>query len=88
MCAGIATAYGLDDRGVGVRVPVGSEFSLLYIIQIGCGAHPASYPMDTGGSFPRGLKRQGREADYSPPASAEVKKIWIYSSTPTYAFMA
>jgi hypothetical protein len=24
----------------------------------------------------------------SPPASAEVKKIWIYTSTPPYAFMA
>jgi hypothetical protein len=28
------------------------------------------------------------EADHSPPASAEVKKIWIYTSTPPYAFMA
>jgi hypothetical protein len=25
---------------------------------------------------------------YSPPASAEVKKMWIYTSTPPYAFMA
>jgi hypothetical protein len=24
--AGIATGYGLDDRGVGVRVPVGSRY--------------------------------------------------------------
>jgi hypothetical protein len=51
---GIATAYGLDDRGVRVQVPVGSEFSLLHIVQIGSGAHPASYPMGTGGPFPRG----------------------------------
>jgi hypothetical protein len=29
-----------------------------------------------------------READHSPPASAEIKKIWIYTSTPPYAFMA
>jgi hypothetical protein len=29
-----------------------------------------------------GVKRQGREADLSPPTSAEVKKIWIYTSTP------
>jgi hypothetical protein len=28
-----------------------------------------------------------READHSPPASAEIKKIWIYISTPPYAFM-
>jgi hypothetical protein len=27
-------------------------------------------------------QRQGREADLSPPGSAEVKKIWIYTSTP------
>jgi hypothetical protein len=29
-----------------------------------------------------GVKRQGREAQHSPPASAEVKKMWIYTSTP------
>jgi hypothetical protein len=34
------------------------------------------------------VKRQEREADHSPPASAEVKKMWIYTSTPPYAFMA
>jgi hypothetical protein len=34
-----------------------------------------------------GVKRPGREADHSPPASAEVKKMWIYTSTPPYAFM-
>jgi hypothetical protein len=27
---------------------------------------------------------QGREADHSPPSSAEVKKTWIYTSTPPY----
>jgi hypothetical protein len=29
-----------------------------------------------------GVKRQGRDADHSPPTSAEVKKTWIYTSTP------
>jgi hypothetical protein len=38
-------------------------------------------------SFP-GVKRPGREADHSPPTTAEVKKMWIYTSTPPYAFMA
>jgi hypothetical protein len=42
--------------------------------------------MGTGGSFP-GVKRPGREADHSPPTSAEVKKMWIYTPTPPYAFM-
>jgi hypothetical protein len=35
-----------------------------------------------------GVKRPGREADYSPPTIAEFKKTWIYTSTPSYAFMA
>jgi hypothetical protein len=34
------------------------------------------------------VKRPGREADHSPPASAEIKKTWIYTSTPPYVFMA
>jgi hypothetical protein len=37
-----------------------------------------------------GLKLQGREADHSLPTSAnsaEIKKMWIYTSTPSYAFM-
>jgi hypothetical protein len=36
----------------------------------------------------QGVKRPGREADHSPPTSAEVKKMWIYTSTTPYAFMA
>jgi hypothetical protein len=40
------------------------------------------------GALSPGVKRPGREADQSPPASAEVKKMWIYSSTSPYAFMA
>jgi hypothetical protein len=35
-----------------------------------------------------GVKRAGREADHSPPTSNEVKKMWIYTSTPPFAFMA
>jgi hypothetical protein len=49
--------------------------------------YPTSYKMGTRGSF-LGVKRQGREADHSPPTSAEVKKMWIYTSTLTYVFMA
>jgi hypothetical protein len=29
-----------------------------------------------------GVKRPGREADHSPPSSAEVKNAWHYNSTP------
>jgi hypothetical protein len=81
------TDYGLDDRGVGVRVLVGQEFSLLRVVETGSGVHPTSYPVGTGALSP-GVKRQGREADHSTPAIAEVKKMRIYTSTPPYAFMA
>jgi hypothetical protein len=70
-----------------VTWPIYWQFSLLHIVQTGSGVHPTSYKMGTGGSFP-GVKRQGREADHSPPTSAEVKKMWIYTSTPLYVFMA
>jgi hypothetical protein len=59
----------------------------LHVVQTGSEAHLASCPTGTGVLSP-GVKRQGREADHSPPASAEVKKMWIYTSTPPYAFMA
>jgi hypothetical protein len=34
------------------------------------------------------VKWSEREADHSPSTSAEVKKTWIYTSTPPYTFMA
>jgi hypothetical protein len=43
--------------------------------------------MGTAGFFP-GVKRQEGEADHSLPTSVEVKKMWIYTSTPLYVFMA
>jgi hypothetical protein len=49
--------------------------------------YPTSYTMGTEDSF-QGVKRPGREADHSHPTSAEVKKMWIYTSTPPYTFMA
>jgi hypothetical protein len=49
---GIANGYGLDDRGVRVRVPVGSRIFSLHVVQTGSGVHLTSYPMGTGGSFP------------------------------------
>jgi hypothetical protein len=52
--AGIATGYGLDDRGVGVRVPIRAKFSYPHVVKTGSGAHPTSYPMGTEGSFSGG----------------------------------
>jgi hypothetical protein len=52
---GIALGYGLDDRASKVRFPVGAgHFSVYYRVQNGTGAHPASYPRGTRGSFPGG----------------------------------
>jgi hypothetical protein len=49
----VATAYGLDDRVIGVRFPSGAgEVSLRRRVQTGSGAHSASYPMGTRDSFP------------------------------------
>jgi hypothetical protein len=65
--------YGLDDRAIGVRFPAeAKDFSSILCVQTGSGAHPASCPMGTGVPFPRGKARQGRDADHSPPCSAEV----------------
>jgi hypothetical protein len=52
---GIALGYELDDRGSRVRFPArAGNFSLHHRVQNGSGAHPASYPMGTRGSFPEG----------------------------------
>jgi hypothetical protein len=49
---GIALGYGLDYRGCRVRFLTGAgNFSLHHRVQNGSGAHPASYPMGTRGSF-------------------------------------
>jgi hypothetical protein len=61
----IVPEYWLDDRG---SIPTGAkDFSS------SPGAHPASYSMGIGGPFPGGKARPGRDADHSPPSSAEVK---------------
>jgi len=73
---GIATRYGLD--GPGIKSRCGERFSAP--IQIGTGAHPASYTMGTG-SLP-GVKRPGRGVDHPPPLSADVKErveLYLYS---------
>jgi hypothetical protein len=50
----------------------GKRFSVFLSVQADSTAHPASYPMSAGGSFPE-IKGPGREADRSPTCSAVVK---------------
>jgi len=40
------------------------------------------------GALSPGIKRLAREADQSPPSSAENKNAWSYASTLTYVFMS
>jgi hypothetical protein len=68
------SGYGLDDRAIEVRSPAGGkDFSSSLCVQTGTGAHPASCTMGTGGPFPGGEARPERDADHSPPSSAEVE---------------
>jgi hypothetical protein len=86
---GMALGYGLDDRSSRVRFPMGfGNFSLHHRIQNGSGSHPASYPRDTRGSSPGGVRQPGREADHLLPSNAEVKNAWSYTSTRQYVFTA
>jgi hypothetical protein len=55
---GIALGYVLDDRGIRFLFPAGAGNFSLHHVQNGSGAHSASYPMGTRGSFP-GSKAAG-----------------------------
>jgi hypothetical protein len=70
---GIATGYGLDDRGVGVRVPVGSRilFSTLSRPALRSTLRPIQW---VPWALSQGLKRPGNEADHSPPAVPRSRK--------------
>jgi hypothetical protein len=68
----------MDDHGLS---PEGGWEFFSSHVQIGSGAHPASYPMGTRSSS-LGVMRPGREAGRSPPSCAKVKNEWSYTSTP------
>jgi hypothetical protein len=63
------------------------DFSLLHSIQISSWAHPASYPMGTGGSFPR-VKLLRHEANHLPQSSADCKNARGYTSISLHEFVA
>jgi hypothetical protein len=68
----LATGWTTERSGFDPRQRRKNFFSNL-CVQTGSGAHPASCTMGTGGPFPKDKARPGRDADHSPPSSAEVK---------------
>jgi hypothetical protein len=77
--------YGLDDRGIEVRSPTEADFSSSPASRpaLGPTQPPVQWvPGGTGGSFPGGKARPGRDADHSPPSSAEVKNEELYVLSP------
>jgi hypothetical protein len=72
-----------------VRFPVGAgKFSLHYRVQNGSGAHPASYPMGTRGSFPGGKAAGGVKLTTHLHLVPRSKNEWSYTFTAQYTFMA
>jgi hypothetical protein len=71
---GIALGYGLDDRGSRVRFPAGVGI-FLFTSASRTALGPTQPPIQwVPGALFLGVKRQGREADHSPPSSVDVKE--------------
>jgi hypothetical protein len=81
---GMGTGYRLGDQGVRVRVLVETRIFTSPFRPDRLWGPPNL--LSKPGTLSLVVKRQGRVAGHSPPTSAEVKKIWIYTSTPPYAF--
>jgi hypothetical protein len=85
---GIATGYGLDDRGFGVRVPVGSRMFSSPRRPDRPWSPPNILSNRYRGALSPWVKRQVCEAGHSPPTSAEAKKMCICTSTPPISLHA
>jgi hypothetical protein len=71
---GIALGYGLDDRGFRVRFPAGLGI-FLFTTASRTALGPIQPPIQwVPGAVSLEVEWPGREADHSPPSSAEVKE--------------
>jgi hypothetical protein len=69
----VMSDYGLYDQVIEVRSVAEAKDSFSSLcVQTSFEDHPASCPVGTGCPFPRGNAQPGRDADHSPPSSAEV----------------
>jgi hypothetical protein len=85
---GIATGFGLDGRWGRSSSP-GRVKNFVFSTSPRPDLESTQPPIQwILGAASLAVKRLELEAEHSPPTSAEVKKIWIYTSTPPYAFMA
>jgi hypothetical protein len=69
---GIATGYGLDDRGVGVQFPVGVRIFISPRRPDRLWGPPNLPSNGLPGTLSLGVRRPGREADHSPSTRADV----------------
>jgi hypothetical protein len=68
------SGYGLDDRAIGVRSPVGAkDFSCSFWSRPALGPTQPTVQWVPGVLSPGVKARPGRDADHSPPSSAEVE---------------
>jgi hypothetical protein len=70
--ATLKTDYGQDNRANEFRYPAeAKDFSSNLCVQTSSGAQLASCTMGTGGPFPGGKARMGRDADHSSRAKVK-----------------
>jgi hypothetical protein len=85
---GASFSSGYLTTGAGIPNGLGRVKNFLvstaYILALGPIQPPIQWASE---ALSAEVKRPEREAVYLPPANAEVKKTWIYTSTPPYVFM-
>jgi hypothetical protein len=87
--------YNSRDSSVGIATKLRAGFNsrqglgiFRHRVQTCSGTHWAFYPTGVGGSFPRGIKRVGHEADHTSPSSVDVMNAWSCPPLPQYVFIA
>jgi hypothetical protein len=81
----IASDYGLDDRAIGIRSPVGvKDFSSNLCVQTGSEVHPASCTMGTGDSSLGTKRGRGVTLTTHPHLGPRSRMSTSYTSSPKH----